>query len=457
MFIKQIYTGCLAQAAYYVESEGQAMIIDPLRDPAPYIDLAKERNTKIKYIFETHFHADFVSGPLDLSKKTGAVIVYGPGAKPGYQSLTGFDGEIFHLGAIKIKLLHTPGHTTESCCFLIYDETGKPYCIFTGDTLFVGDVGRPDLMSGNLSKEELAGMLYNSIQKKIKTLPDHVIMYPGHGAGSACGKNIGKETVSTIGEQRKTNYALQNITKDEFIQATVTGLPVPPAYFFKNAEINIKGTESHDAVVKSALKALSVEQFKAAVTGGATILDTRPADQFAEGFIAGSINIGLKGDFAVWAGTLLNFNTALVVVAEPGTERETILRLARIGYDNVLGFLEGGFSSWIKTSENCATIPSISLEEFNTVKIGHFSLLDVRNEKEVQEYSFGGSIYIPLNILKTKMDSLDRNQTVLVYCAGGYRSMMAASLLKRYGFQSVFNLKGGINAYKVASEMKKSA
>jgi hydroxyacylglutathione hydrolase len=448
MFIKQIYTNCLAQAAYYLESAGEAIVIDPLRDPSPYIELAKERNAKIKYVFETHFHADFVSGHLDLSKKTGAVIVYGPKAKPGYQALTGFDGEIFTLGEIKVKLLHTPGHTIESSCFLVYDEKGDPYCVFSGDTLLVGDVGRPDLLSGNLHKEELAGMLYDSISKKIKTLPDHVILYPGHGPGSACGKNIGKERDSTIGEQKNNNYALRNITKDEFIQMAISELPLPPAYFFKNAGINISGGSSHDSVIKDGFKPLAVKEVKSAIENGTRVLDTRNAEEFAAFHVPGSVNIGLNGDFAVWVGTLLTFNSPVVIVAAIGTEKEAILRLARIGYDNVKGFLDGGIDAWKTNSEITDKIPSLSLEEFHKKEVRNYTILDVRNEKEAKGNSFEGSVNIPLNMLLNKIDSLDKNKPVLVHCAGGYRSMMAASLLKRYGFQCVYNLKGGINACK---------
>jgi len=446
MYVKQLYTNCLAQAAYYVESDGEALVIDPLRDPTPYLQLAKERNAKIRYIFETHFHADFVSGHIDLSKKTGAVIVFGPGAKPKYEALTAFDGEKFSIGKIKIKVLHTPGHTLESSCFLLYDENNKPQCIFTGDTLFAGDVGRPDLLSGNMDKVKLAGMLYDSLNKKIKTLPDDVVVYPGHGPGSACGKNISSETVSTIGEQKRKNYALQCNTKDEFISVVTFGLDVAPAYFFKDALININGYGNYEELMRRYLISLTPQAFLQKINEGATILDTRHPDVFEKGFIKNSINIGLNGDLAVWTGTLIEFNSPLVLITEVDAERETVSRLMRIGYDNILGFLRGGIKAWNDTSL-IETISSVDYLEFSNSH-DNFVLLDVRNTSEYNQLKFNNSINIPLNILASRLQQLDKNKTILVCCAGGYRSMIAASILKKSGFTKVLNVKGGVNAYK---------
>lgn len=448
MFIKQLYTNCLAQAAYYVESDGEALIIDPLRDPAPYIELAKERKAKIKYIFETHFHADFISGHLELSTQTGAVVVYGPLAKPKYQALIAFDGELFPLGKIKIKVLHTPGHTIESSCFLLYDEMNKPNSIFTGDTLFVGDVGRPDLFSGKNSKEELAGMLYESLNKKIKNLPDHIIIYPGHGAGSACGKNIGSETTSTIGEQKLKNYALQNQSKADFIKNVIQDLPDPPAYFFKDAMINMEGYDGYDNLMKRELRGLNVEEVKSQVEKGAIILDTRKAGDFENGYIPGSINIGLDGDFAIWSGTILEFNSPIVIVAESGKEKESIMRLARIGYDNVKGYLAGGYESWIKSGEETDDIKSVDYSNFKYYTSDkNCVILDVRKPDECDRVRIEGSVNIPLNLLAHKITELNKGMNYLVYCAGGYRSMIAVSLLKKHGIANIINLKGGINSY----------
>lgn len=337
MYIRQIYTNCLAQAAYYIESEGEVMIVDPLREPEPYLELAARRNAKIKYVFETHFHADFVSGHLDIARLTDAVIVYGPDAKPNYKAFIAQDKERIKLGKIELEVLHTPGHTIESSCLLLWDEEKRPHCIFTGDTLFIGDVGRPDLMSGNLSKEELAGMLYKSLNEKIKTLHDSVIVYPGHGAGSACGKNIGKETVSSIGEQKKTNYALQNLTKDEFIDAVTKDLPTPPPYFFKDAKINISGYDSYETIIDREKKALSASEVKKQIKNGAIVIDTRTPEEFEEGFIPGSVSVGLNGDYAIWVGSLIDFSSPLILVTSEGKELESIVRLARVGYENLIG------------------------------------------------------------------------------------------------------------------------
>jgi hydroxyacylglutathione hydrolase len=442
MFIKQLYTSCLSQAAYYVESDGEAIVIDPMRDPSPYILLAEERSARIRYVFETHFHADFVSGHIDLSKKTGAVIVFGPGAKPDYQALTAFDGETFTVGKIRIKVIHTPGHTLESSCFLIYNKGDKPYCIFTGDTLFVGDVGRPDLLSGNVDKVKLAGLLFDSITKKIKTLPDEVIVYPGHGAGSACGKNIGKETVTTIGEQKKNNYALNCNTRDEFISVVTFGLDAPPSYFFKDALINIKGYKSYDEQLKNSLKPLNAESFCLRINEGAQILDSRNPEEFAKRFINGSLNIGLDGAFAIWAGSVLEFNQALILVTEKGKETETVGRLLRIGYDNILGYLNDEFPGDLTTSIE-------SLDYFGDAdKLENYVMLDVRNTSEFHDIRFNNAVNIPLSILPQRIDRLNAGDPIAVCCAGGYRSMIAASILKLKGFANVVNIKGGVNAYR---------
>ncbi len=451
MYIKQLYTNCLAQAAYYVESEGEALIIDPLREAEPYINLAKERGAKIKYVFETHFHADFVSGHIAISSKTDAVIVYGPCAKPTYPALIAFDGEKFDLGKLKIQVLHTPGHTIESSCFLLFNELNEPYCIFTGDTLLVGDVGRPDLLSGNLSKEALAALMYDSLNEKIKKLPDYVIVYPGHGAGSACGKNIGKETVSSIGEQKKNNYAMQNIPKNQFIYNVTKGLALPPAYFFKDAQININGYQNNELLNSRINLALTVSGFLNEIKKGAIILDTRNSEEFGSGFIPGSINIGLNGDFAIWVGTLIEFNTPLVIVASPGKEKESITRLARIGYDNVKGFLTDGFETWGNSGFEIDTIQSIHYSQLDVFTSGkNFVIFDVRKPGENEHLKIDGSIRIPLNTLGELINGLDKTRPYFVYCAGGYRSMIAASMLKRNGIKNILNLKGGINVYSPA-------
>jgi hydroxyacylglutathione hydrolase len=449
MFIQQLYTNCLAQAAYYVESEGEALIIDPLREPEPYLELAKSRKAQIKYVFESHFHADFVSGHLDLSRLTGAAIVYGPNAKPGYTAVVATDKEVFKLGKITIEVLHTPGHTIESSCFLLRDENNIPYCIFTGDTLFIGDVGRPDLLSGNLSKEELAGFLYNSLQTKIKPLADEIIVYPGHGAGSACGKNIGKETSSTIEIQRKTNYALSDISKKEFIKTVTSDLPAPPPYFFKDAKINITGYDSFEIMMNREMKGLSIEEFKTEIKKGSVILDTRSPEEFEKGFIPGSINIGLNGDFAVWVGSLIDFNSSLILVTDKAQEKESIIRLARIGYENVKGYLTNGFSGWKNANEKTQIIESVSpTKAEKMIANKEYVLLDVRKPGEREQFFLKDSVFISLNELPAKLNSLDKDKKYLVHCAGGYRSMIAASILLANGFKAVYNLQGGINTLK---------
>ena len=357
MFIKQLYTNCLSEAAYYIESEGEAAIIDPLRDTEAYIELAKERNARIKYIFETHFHADFVSGHLDLSKQTGAPIIYGPGAKTNFIIHSAKDGEIFKLGKISFEVLHTPGHTIESSCYLLKDETGKPHAIFSGDTLFVGDVGRPDLSSGDMTSEELAGIMYDTIQSKILPLNDDIIVYPAHGPGSSCGKNLGPNTFSTIAEEKKTNYALQSQTKEEFIEAVTKGLNAAPRYFAINAKINQEGYEELTDIKIKGTKALSVDAFKASINDDSIILDTRHANEFTQGFIPGSVFIGLEGRFAEWAGSILPFDKPILLVTTPGKEEESVVRLSRVGFDKMEGYLKGGFDAF----ESTKTLPNVSV------------------------------------------------------------------------------------------------
>ena len=447
MYIEQLYTNCLAEAAYYIESEGEAAIIDPLRETEPYIELAKKRGASIKYVFETHFHADFVSGHIDLARKVNAPIVYGPDADTKYDVINAEDHQEFKLGKIKFRVLHTPGHTPESSCFLLFDENGKEHAVFTGDTLFVGDVGRPDLLDGVMSKEELAGMLYHSLNKKIKTLPDAVIVYPAHGPGSACGKNIGKETFSTIGEQKKFNYALKDQTKEEFIKQVTDGILPPPAYFFEDARINKNGYESIDEVMAENSKPLSVEAFKAEVKKGAIILDTRKADDFEKGFIPGSVNIGLNGQLAVWVGTLMDIKKPLLLITEEGKESETVLRLARVGYENVSGYLQGGIVSW---KEQLNTVKSISAEEMKEQMNESIEVLDVRKPGEWNTSHLKEASFVPLGDMPANLKDLDKNKTYIVHCGGGYRSMTAISIMFNHGFNNLINVYGGFGAMQKA-------
>jgi hydroxyacylglutathione hydrolase len=446
MYVQQLYTNCLAEAAYYIESEGEAAIIDPIRETEPYTQLAAERKAKIKYIFETHFHADFVSGHIDLAKKTGAQIIYGPMAETKYKVYNAKDGEEFKIGNLTIRALHTPGHTMESTCYLLLDENGKTYAVFTGDTLFVGDVGRPDLLDGSgITKEFLAGKMYDSLNTKIKTLPDDVIVYPAHGAGSACGKNIGKESWSTIGEQKKTNYALQNQTEEEFIHNLTTGITPPPAYFFADASINKNGYASIDSIITENVKALSIEEFKNEIQKGAFVLDTRDPDEFEKGFISDSLNIGLNGSYAIWAGTLIEISQPLVIVAPIGKEKESIVRLARVGFENVKGYLDGGISSWINTGNKTESISSFEPEKFaELVKDRSKEILDVRREGEFGSSHVKNSGHIPLAEMNQRINELNPNKEYLIYCRTGYRSMIAASLLRRKGIRNVINIKKGI-------------
>jgi len=452
MKIEQLYTGCLAQGAYYIESDGEVAIIDPLRETEPYIEMAKENGANIKYILETHFHADFVSGHVDLASKTGATIVFGPGAVTEYDIHSAVDGEELKLGKVTIKVLHTPGHTLESTCFLLIDEHGKNQAIFTGDTLFIGDVGRPDLaVKSNITMEDLAAMLYDSLHNKIMPLEDELTVYPGHGAGSACGKNLSKETYDTLGNQKQFNYALQPMTKEEFIAQVTDGLTTPPQYFPENVMLNKKGYASIDEVLEQGVKALSPEAFAEAKANGALILDVRDAQVFNKGFISKSLNIGLRGSFAPWVGALItNIKRPIILVADEIDVKETVIRLARVGYDNVLGYLNGGIEAWKNAGNPVESITSVSAEEFANLVNAHpeTKVLDVRNVGEYLSEHVVVAENHPLGNLSTSMDSLDMNQTYYVHCAGGYRSMVAASLLKANGFNNIIDVAGGFKAIK---------
>ena len=443
MYIEQLYTNCLAEAAYYIESDGEAAIIDPLRETEPYIELAQKRGAKIKYVFETHFHADFVSGHIDLARKVNAPIIYGPDANTGYPVHHAKDGEEFKLGKLKLRVLHTPGHTPESSCFLLLDDQGKEYSVFTGDTLFVGDVGRPDLLDGVMSREELASMMYDSLNKKIKILKDHVIVYPAHGPGSACGKNIGKETFSTIGEQKKFNYALKDMSRDEFIQTVTEGILPPPQYFFDDARINRMGYNSIEAVMKENSNPLTCLEFKEEVKRGAMILDTRNPDDFEKGFIQGALNIGLNGQYAVWVGTLIDIKQPLVLVTDPGKESEAILRLARVGYEKVVGYLEGGVNSW---DGKLDTVKSITAEQMKLEVDKGISVLDVRKPGEWGVSHLKEAQFIPLAGMPKNTEMLSKNEPHIVHCGGGYRSMIAISVMKQQGFKNLINVYGGFGA-----------
>jgi glyoxylase-like metal-dependent hydrolase (beta-lactamase superfamily II)/rhodanese-related sulfurtransferase len=448
MYIEQLYTNCLAEAAYYIESEGEAAIIDPLRETEPYLSIAEERGASIKYVFETHFHADFVSGHLDLARKVNAPIIYGPQAKTDYKVYNAKDGEEFKLGKIKIRVLHTPGHTPESSCYLLIDENGNEYAVFTGDTLFVGDVGRPDLLDGVISRETLAGMLYDSLKQKIKTLPDHVIVYPAHGPGSACGKNIGKETMSTIGEQKKFNYALQDMSREAFVSQVTEGILPPPQYFFEDARINKTGYEPIDDVIRENTKPVTLRKFRQAVGRGAWILDTRKADDFEKGFIPGSINIGLNGQFAVWVGTLIPIQKELVLITDLDKEAETVLRLARVGYEKIIGVLQGGVEMYHDSPlEN---VRSISAEEVSAEVNSGAVLLDVRKPGEWNTGHLRNAVFFPLTNFPTSLSTLNKDEKYIVYCGGGYRSMTAISIMKKLGFKNLLNVYGGFGAMQDA-------
>ena len=447
MVIKQLYTNCLSEAAYYIESNGESAIVDPLRDIEEYLHLAEERKTTIKYIFETHFHADFVSGHIDLAAATKAPIVFGPNTHASFPFHLAKDGEDFKLGDITISVLHTPGHTLESTCYLVKDEQGKPYALFSGDTLFVGDVGRPDLSSGNLSKEELAALLYDSLQEKIIPLADDVILYPAHGPGSSCGKNLGPSTQSTIQNEKQFNYALKPQTKDEFIKAVTEGLAEPPQYFPINAKINKEGYQSLDTVLERALQPLSIEQFKKKIAEDAIILDTRKATDFVNRFIPGAISIGLEGRFAEWAGNLLPFSSEIILVTEPGKEKETAIRLARVGFDKMAGYLDGGFETWENAREPLDMIIEVEADEMamDIPFDDHMVVLDVRGQTEYADGHVEEAINLPLDEMMdpASMANIKDNENVYVHCAGGYRSVIASSLLKRQGIHNIRNVTGG--------------
>jgi glyoxylase-like metal-dependent hydrolase (beta-lactamase superfamily II)/rhodanese-related sulfurtransferase len=454
MKVEQIYTGCLAQGAYYVESNGECVIIDPLREVGPYIEKADAAGVKIKYILETHFHADFVSGHLELSKKTGAPIVYGPTAKPSFEAIVATDGQILEVGDVKIKVLHTPGHTMESTTYLLFDENGKEHCIFSGDTLFIGDVGRPDLaQKSDLTIQDLAGFLFDSLRNKIMTLPDEIIVYPAHGAGSACGKNMSKETFDTLGNQKLYNYALRsNMTKEEFVFEVTDGLElVPPPYYFpKNVMINKTGAKDLDQV-KASAQPLSVAAFEAAANEtGAIIIDTRPQQTFKDGFIPNSIFIGIKGDFAPWVGTLLtDIDQPILLVTEEEMTEEVITRLSRVGYDNIIGYLEGGFESWKASGKEVDTIISISAKEFSErfkASEGKLVVKDVRKPTEYMAEHVDEAMNIPLANLSKNMVEFSKDEDNYLHCASGYRSMIAASILKSRGFDNIVEIAGGFKA-----------
>jgi hydroxyacylglutathione hydrolase len=451
MKVEQIYTGCLAQGAYYIVSNGEAAIVDPLREIQPYIDRAIKDGVKIKYIFETHFHADFVSGHVDLAKATGAKIIYGPTANPTFDAIIAKDNEEFALGNVKVKVLHTPGHTMESSCFLLKDETGKEQALFTGDTLFIGDVGRPDLAqkAANMTQEQLAETLFDSLRNKVMTLPDAVVVYPAHGAGSACGKNMSKETVSTIGDQKQNNYALRaNMTKAEFVKEVTDGLLPPPSYFPLNVKMNKEGYENIDTVVERGIRPLSPEAFEVAANEtGALILDTRDAQVFAKAFIPNAINIGIDGSFAPWVGALVtDIKQPILLVTEPGREEEVVIRLARVGYDHAIGFLEGGIANWIKAGKEVDAIESISADAFAKLYAKDVLVVDVRKYSEYQAEHAETAVNIPLDFLNDHLAEIPKDKTVYMHCAGGYRSMIANSMLKARGWDNVIDIAGGFSA-----------
>jgi glyoxylase-like metal-dependent hydrolase (beta-lactamase superfamily II)/rhodanese-related sulfurtransferase len=463
MKVEQIYTGCLAQGAYYVESNGEAVVIDPLREVQPYIEKAEKDNAKIKYVLETHFHADFVSGHLDLAKKTGATIVFGPTAKPGFEAQVAEDGEILNVGNIQIKVIHTPGHTMESTCFLLIDENGKETSLFTGDTLFIGDVGRPDLAQkviADLTQEKLAAHLYDSLHNKIIPLADDIIVYPAHGAGSACGKNMSKETTDTLGNQKKTNYALQPMSKEKFIDEVLDGLMPPPGYFPANVLMNIKGYESIDEVLHKGTQALSPTEFEVAANEtDALLLDTSDAQTFAKGFIPNSINIGIDGNFAPWVGTLIpDIKQTILLIADEGREEEIVTRLARVGYDNTIGYLKGGFEAWKNAGKETDTIESISVDELakRMEENPDLNILDVRKKSEHFSEHVIGSENIALDYINEHIAEVNKDKTYYVHCAGGYRSMIFNSILRARGYDNLIDVQGGFDAIKASGKFKVS-
>lgn len=465
MKIEQIYTGCLAQGAYFIESNGEAAVIDPLRETTPYLERAVKDNVKIKYVFETHFHADFVSGHVDLSKKANAPIVYGPTtANLGFDAIIATDGQEFKVGNVTIKVLHTPGHTMESTCFLLIDENGKEHALFSGDTLFIGDVGRPDLAQkvvADLTQDILAGHLFDSLRNKIMPLSDDILVYPAHGAGSACGKNMSKETYDTLGNQKQTNYALRaDMTKEEFIKEVTSGLMPPPAYFPLNVMMNIEGYDSITEVLNRGTQALSPEAFEAAANEtSALILDTRKPQDFAKGFVPNSINIGIDGSFAPWVGALIpDIKQEILLITEEGREEEVVTRLARVGYDHAIGFLKGGFNAWKAANKEVDSITSISVQQLAEIQKANpeINILDVRKGSEHLSEHILGATNAPLDYINESMLKVDKNKTYYVHCAGGYRSMIFTSILRARGYNNLIDVDGGFKAIKDSELFKVS-
>ena len=451
MLVKQLYTKCLSQGAYYIESNGEAAVIDPLREVSEYINLSNLSNSKIKYIFETHFHADFISGHLTLSKKTNAPIIYGPNANPSFECIIAKDNQEFKIGDITIKVIHTPGHTLESTCYLLINNVNNPYCLFTGDTLFLGDVGRPDLAqkSMNISKEELAGILFDSVNNKLSNLPDHVLVYPAHGAGSACGKNMMKETVDTLGNQKKINYALNgSLSKEDFIKELTGDLESPPEYFPSNVKLNQEGYLDFSYVLKQSLNPLSFIEFKKKINDNTVILDVRNQNTFKKGFIPGSIFIGLNGSFAPWVGSIIkDISTKLLLVCDEGQEQETIMRLSRVGFDNCLGYLDGGFSTWQNNDSKYETIETIDSDSLAKI-IDDINLIDVRKLSERDNGYLSASKCIPLDDFEKELSEINSDEKNYIHCAGGYRSVIACSILKRNGYESVVDVAGGFSSIR---------
>ena len=459
MIIEQIYTGCLSQGAYYIQSGNEAAIIDPLREVNSYVDKAKLNSAKIKYVFETHFHADFVSGHVDLAKQTGATIIYGPNANPTFDAHIAEDNEEFKIGDLRIKVLHTPGHTMESVCYLLTDKAGNEKALFSGDTLFIGDVGRPDLAqkAAHLTQEELAGMLFDSLRNKIMPLNDDIIVYPAHGAGSACGKNMSKETSDTLGNQKRNNYALGiDMSRDEFIKEVTHGLTPPPAYFPLNVQLNKEGYESFDNVLEKGIRALEPEAFELVANAtGAILLDTRSPEQFAKDFVPNSINIGIDGSFAPWVGTLIpDIGQDILIIADEGREEEVITRLSRVGYDHAIGYLLGGIPAWKSAGKETDQVKSISPDELikKVVEIPDINILDVRKSNEYYSEHVDNAQNMPLDYINDEISHLEKDKTYYVHCAGGYRSMIFISILMARGFENLVDISGGFNALKASGK-----
>lgn len=458
MYVQQIYTDCLSEASYFISSNGEAAIVDPIRDSDFYLQIAKENNSVIKYIFETHFHADFISGHLELAGKTNATIIFGPDTKASFNFHMATDGEEFKIGNISVEAMHTPGHTIESTCYLLKNEQGKPYCIFTGDTLFAGDVGRPDLSSGNLSKEELASILFDSIQNKLMPLDNDIIVYPAHGPGSSCGKNIGPQLQSTIGNEKQTNYAMQPQSREDFIKAVTSDLPEAPAYFAVNAKINKEGYSKLDKIKAKSLQSLTLDEFKEKIKNNTVILDTRNPDDFTNGFIPGSLFIGLKGRFAEWAGSLLPFDKPVVLITEEGKEEETVIRLARVGFENVEGYLAGGFETWKNAGEEVDLVINVEADELamDIPFDSRLTVVDVRRMNEFAEGHVANAINMPLDEMAdvAQIAQLEEDQNLYVHCKSGYRSVIAASLLKQQGYHNLRNVLGGWSKIKEQKNIK---